>query len=397
MKDWREVVLKLSERFGFNDSALTMPGYVLRRGAAPDTNRGEGRTGHLTEAWPPNGEFMEAVARYREGKDAQLINYLYRDEPLGKAERLALARLLTQTPETFCTIVNETIRLAVRKGWLAHNFLLDHPLTPPKKKHKKRPIMSPAEVERLLIAASDRGEFHDGVHGKEKRYAWEYRLFVIALVLSQYPRRQDIAALHWEDVDWVGGTIMVTRFYSYAHWKKTGCYFKPYSKTNKQRSLQLVATTRAALQMIWERQGRPAEGLILQSHSGKPIYGQMREEIFLYVMRKAGMVTFENGRRNGRGKYNFHDLRRTGETMHLRRVGLEHLEEIAETADHSPATALKYYIEEHRDGTVQRAALEMAVEHGQKLLPPPDGYRKATGDYQAARYLAKNNRFTKKR
>src|SRR5262249_28764704 len=123
----------------------------------------------------------------------------------------ALDRIVSQlkhvrTPETFCTIVNETIRLAVKKGWLPHNFLLDHPLAPPRKKHKKRPIMSPVEVERLLIAARDRGEFYDGAHGKEKRYAWEYRLFVIALVLSQYPRRQDIAALHWEDVDWLGGT-----------------------------------------------------------------------------------------------------------------------------------------------------------------------------------------------
>jgi integrase len=211
-----------------------------------------------------------------------------------------------------------------------------------------------------------------------------------------YPRRGEIAALHWEDVDFVNGTITIRRSYSFHHYKQTGCYFKD-TKIGQERTVDLTKTAANALHMIWERQCKPSTGLILQSPSGKPIYGQMREDIFLYPMRKAGLVTFENGRRNGRGKYTFHDMRHYGESKAVHRAGFEHLPEIAATAGHSVQTALKRYYHPPRDGTVQRATAEIAAEHAPLLLPAPDGNKTATGDYQAARYLAKNNRFATKR
>ena len=191
-------------------------------------------------------------------------------------------------------------------------------------------------------------------------------------------------------------TVPSPRSYSFHHWKQTGCWFKD-TKTGEVRTVDLTQTALAALTMIWERQCRPKSGLILQSHSGKPIYGQMREDIFLYPMRKAGLVTFENGRRNGRAKYTFHDMRHYGESKAVHEAGFEHLPEIAAIAGHSVQTALKRYYHAPRDGTVQRATAKLAAEHAPLLLPAPDGNRTATGDKQAARYLAKNNRFAKKR
>jgi hypothetical protein len=92
--DWRDVCLKLSERWGLRDDVLSLPGFTIRFDP-PDGSRPKERELHSFYRPPPsNAEFNAAVARYREGNDAALIDYLYSDRPLRDAERWLLAELL---------------------------------------------------------------------------------------------------------------------------------------------------------------------------------------------------------------------------------------------------------------------------------------------------------------
>jgi hypothetical protein len=121
MKDWLEVVSKLSERFGYRDGVLTMPGYTLRFDSTETNpmNLVDSREGHSFVPPPLNAKFAEAVACYRNGRDAHLISYLFYDGPLGRAEKLTLARLLTLPPKDARIKHKKLVRFAAT---MAHDF-----------------------------------------------------------------------------------------------------------------------------------------------------------------------------------------------------------------------------------------------------------------------------------
>jgi integrase len=151
-----------------------------------------------------------------------------------------------RTPEEIETVINGTIEYAIRREhWLTHNFLLDHPLDIPKRKRKKRKMPGPDELAALLEAARTRLP-------NEKRYAFEQRKLIFAMMLTPpFCRRQELAALHWEDIR--DGIIHIHRVYSYKHEKLTGEQFKDTTKTDKERWVPLYDTVKAALVPIWER------------------------------------------------------------------------------------------------------------------------------------------------
>jgi hypothetical protein len=102
--DWQDVAKTLSERFGYRDGIMTMPGLTIylhnhedvRTPPAPSARFGEI---HLYRAPPCSDEFRHVALRYREGDDAPLTDYLRSDRPLGEAERWALSDLLKLPPK----------------------------------------------------------------------------------------------------------------------------------------------------------------------------------------------------------------------------------------------------------------------------------------------------------
>jgi integrase len=277
-----------------------------------------------------------------------------------------------RTPETVLSIINGTIEFAMkRRHWLTHNFLLDRPLDVPRRKRKERTMPTPAELAALLEAVKER-------QPNEKRYAFEQRQLIFALMLTPpFARRGEIAALHWEDIS-DDGRVHIHRSYSYQHERKTREVFKN-TKTDNDRWVPLSDLVKHALIPIWKRQGGPRVGLILKSPSGRPIYGQLREGFFLYTMRKAGL-TIDNGRPNGIGKYRMHDMRHLGESLHLQRGG--HYKQIAQWAGHSEQTLRQTY--EHLlpgDERTANVSKQITTELRQLMLPAPDN-PSGIGDYQ---------------
>jgi hypothetical protein len=118
--NWREVISKLSERFGYHDDVLTMPGYTIRF-TTTETNHSGGvlRGAHIFLMPPLNAEFADAVASYRNGRDTRLIDYLGSDAPLGRPEKLMLAKLLTLPPKDARSKHKQLVRFAAT---MARNF-----------------------------------------------------------------------------------------------------------------------------------------------------------------------------------------------------------------------------------------------------------------------------------
>jgi integrase len=278
----------------------------------------------------------------------------------------------TRTPELLKSIINGTIEFAFkREHWLTHNFLLDHELIVPQRKRKTKKPLTLEQRQALMQAIRDR-------RPQEKRYMYEYRQFFFALGLSPgFMRRGEMAALHWEDFR--DGQIHVHRTVSPEHTRKTGQVFKDTTKTDRDRWVPQSDTIRQAMKPIWIRQGQPTEGLIMKGHTGKHIYGQIRD-MFLFTMRKAGL-TIDNGTATGIGIISLHGLRSLGESMHLKDGAL--YKDVARWAGHSEETLRKHYeaiLDD--DDRSSRVAGVIDGQLQQLMLPSPEKPATTTGDYQ---------------
>ena len=292
------------------------------------------------------------------------------------------------TPENVASIINGVIGFAMnKKAWLTHNFLLDRPLEPSKKRVKRKTMPTSEQFAALMTAVRER-------QPNEKRYAFEYRQLIFALALfGAFNRRAEMAALHWEDL--IDGQICIRRTYNYQHHKKTGELFKPYTKTDDWRWVDVDPLISAALLPIWERQGRPEKGLIMRAPcSGKPIYGQMRD-MFLYTMKKAGLTT-PSGKYapHGIGLISLHGLRALGESMHLQHGAP--MKAIAARAGHSEHTLRKHY--EYilpSDDRASKVSAEISARVGSLMLPPPGTDTVGDAQYRSRQRKAGNRTATK--
>ena len=92
--DWRDVGLRMSERWGYRDDVLTMPGLTIYFDPTDRSQPKEGEAKSFLQKLPSSTEFTSAVAQYKDGSDARLIDYLRSDRSLGVGEREVLGELL---------------------------------------------------------------------------------------------------------------------------------------------------------------------------------------------------------------------------------------------------------------------------------------------------------------
>jgi hypothetical protein len=84
----------MSDRSGYRNDVLTMPGLTIYFDPTDRSQPKEGEAKSFLQKLPTSTEFTTAVAQYRDGSDARLIDYLRSDRSLGVGEREVLAELL---------------------------------------------------------------------------------------------------------------------------------------------------------------------------------------------------------------------------------------------------------------------------------------------------------------
>jgi integrase len=223
------------------------------------------------------------------------------------------------TVQCAAVVLKQTFMLAVKRRLLVHNPLNDEPLQYGEQ-GKRTTMLEMHELEALFEAAATR-------HYDERPYVVENRLAAILLAtLVSGMRLGEICGLCWDCVDWQHSKIFIRRQWT----RHEGLVERAKTKAGI-RSQDMPPEVRTVLGWIWERQGRPKEGLVLVGNTGETIFRSLGKAYFLTAMRRAGLVN-----ERGRPKCRFHDLRHAY-------VSLQHARgsswlEIAKAVGHSRAS-----------------------------------------------------------
>jgi integrase len=229
---------------------------------------------------------------------------------LSKLDSARIQRFVDDKAETYKRqhelvrdVMKRIMDFAVRKKWLKRNPLVDEPVTIPPRDRKPVSPPSIADMRTVFETLEVRQE-------NEKTRVWEQRKVFFCLGSLTGMRRGEIFALHWEDLDYEKGRINICRSFS-----PSDGFTKPKTKAGI-RWVPLHPLLRRALEPVWERQGRPRTGLVLQTTHGKSAYGSAYEGWFKITMRWAGLLVPGNGKRTDQHrdrdkepKFTIHEMR----------------------------------------------------------------------------------------
>ena len=195
-----------------------------------------------------------------------------------------LAEKFIRQHETARDAIKRILDFAVRKRWLKRNTLVDDPVRiPPRNRKPANPPL--IEDMRTLFETLEVRQYN------EKTPVWEQRRVFFYFAALAGMRRGEIAAIHWEDIDYEKGVINIRRSFSPSDGLKP-----PKTKAGVRR-VPMHPMIRRSLECVRERQGKPRTGLVLQTYHGKPMYGSAYENWFKMTMRFAGLLLPGNGTR----------------------------------------------------------------------------------------------------
>jgi hypothetical protein len=120
------------------------------------------------------------------------------------------------------------------------------------------------------------------------------------MLVSNGPRRGEIAVLQWSGIDWARGVATIN-----GSWNR----FDKIAKDTKTvsgmgRLIWLPKQAIDALDALWHLQGCPKDGLVFQPKDGENIYGGMYGAYLRPVAKGAGL-----SREETRGVLHFHAMR----------------------------------------------------------------------------------------
>lgn len=197
-----------------------------------------------------------------------------------------------------CALV-EIIKFCIRKRLLNRNVLAEHKVRTPGQ--QSTIAIPPIDDVRRLLETS-------GVRWKHEELTTAIRRGVfVRLALFTGMRAGEIAGLAWEAIDWIEGSIDVRRSYSTVNGLKA-----PKTEAGI-RWVPMVPPLRSALLHLHEHLGRPADGPIFVSRSGKLFGGSMIHLTYWQpALRRAGII--EKG---GKPPYHLHALRHVAASLLL--------------------------------------------------------------------------------
>ena len=215
-----------------------------------------------------NGEITGATAAEYRGVAERHVRPALGDIKLNKLTRRHCQDLINDLQDRYRTtnesarkVIRQTLELAVEREWLRRSPLTDRRL---KVLKRRDPITIPTKqdlraLEEVTAWPPRPGE-HKLVHAMR-------RLIFVLPVMCGGMRKGEMAGLQWENVNWISGTVEIRHSYC-PHSGLKG----PKTKAGR-RDVRMIRPVREALDRLWGLRGRPTEGYVFQTASGKPAYG----------------------------------------------------------------------------------------------------------------------------
>jgi integrase len=227
-------------------------------------------------------------------------------------------------------VIKQVFKRAVRVGNLA--------ISPANRKGWDAPPLPAAETS-IPTLEEGRALWHaiqERAPG-ERVHTHINQVAAIALAMWGGMERGVLAALMWEDVDWVRGVIKICR--SWGPWRDG---IKATKTKFRIRQIRIGPEIRSSLTTLWERDGKPSVGYVFHTtgkrRSRTSVYNAVYQEYLVYAMRKAGFVDEQ-----GSARWSFHELRHYAGSVWLEAGATMH--EVSRMLGHSNTqTTQKHYI-----------------------------------------------------
>jgi integrase len=257
-------------------------------------------------------------------------------------------------------IIKRTLERAVHLDWLGISPLVRKKVTLP-------PIPKPdtsiptLEEGRALWHAIQTRSYREGIRTHLNQKA------TIALAMFGGVEIGMIAALRWEDVDWVNSRIHLRWSYS-----RTDGIKEPKNKY-RIRTIPASAEIRESLAALWERYGLQNPEFVINTKAGSRRAAHSAiDRIYLYsAMAKAGFVTGKGAYWDCKPRWSCHELRHYAGSIWLE-AGAR-IEDVSRWLGHSNIqTTQKHYIHyfQKQQAERQREIVDR-VSTMHRLLPAP--------------------------
>jgi integrase len=171
---------------------------------------------------------------------------------------------------------------------------------------------------------------------REHNHTYFNRVAAVAMAMFGGCERGVVAALMWDDIDWIGGVVNLRR-----SWSPSRDGIKAPKNKYRVRTIPMAQEIRTWLSMIWERDARPSTGYVFHTHQrpngtadGRAaVYAAINKNYLAYAIRNAGFGD----------RWSFHELRHYAGSIWLE-AGAS-IEDVARMLGHSNTnTTRKYYI-----------------------------------------------------
>lgn len=247
----------------------------------------------------------------------------------------ACDRLATRTVHHHHRVLSQSLKYAVRQGYLGRNPC--DLVYPPSPRGKTMRTLTPVEVDILLLSTAD-SQYYP----------------VIYTALSTGLRQAELLGLRWRDVDLVTQSISVAQVL----YKRRGlCEFKKPKTEHSRRRVAMtpkLATFLEEYRVDREEMSRELgvtlalDGLVFASIDGKPIDPSVLSHAFNRLARGAGLKGVR-----------FHDLRHTFASLMLMRGAKPKV--ISEALGHA-SVAFTMDVYSHIIGGMQEDAMRLLNE-----------------------------------
>jgi integrase len=248
-------------------------------------------------------------------------------------------------------ILQRTVKLALRRGWLKVSPFHACPLEIPMGKNER--IIPTKKQMSTLLASVEEGE-PDRIRNIRIPDCCEG---LIKFGAFAGLRPGESCGFQWENIDLKAGELRVRHSFS----EKDG--LKETKTPSGKREIPMVASLWSVIDRLHHRQGRPRTGYVLANCRGNSIYNNCYENYFHPAMQRAGLVN-----RKGACLFDLHSLRHFFVSS-LIEAGVPHLE-IKRLVGHADLT-VTYKVYAHlfvEKDHIGRPAME-AISRG--LLPAP--------------------------
>jgi integrase len=191
------------------------------------------------------------------------------------------------------------------------------------------------------------------------------RVAVIALAMFGGCERGVVAALMWEDIDWVEAVVNIRRSFA-----PTRDGIKAPKNKFRIRTIPMSEEIRAALGVVWERDGKPSTGYVFNTRDGDhraAVYSAILWAYTYQAMRNTGFVELNpkcpahglSGKSTKclcKPRWSFHELRHYAGSIWLE-AGAE-LKDVSRMLGHGKTdTTEKHYIHYFKKQEAQRHRL----------------------------------------